>query len=348
MVLRCLRDTSCVKWSRRVVAVAASVSKRLLTCIFAQARCSWIAPSHGYLFPWLSWLEQGREINVSVQVLNSVARTLSLDAAEKAHSYRLADVPTVPSVSSGSVLPEELQVILDHLQPLPGVVLSARYDVLAHNSSYEALCPGFLAGERNVARRVFLTPGCCNAYRHNWDDLRRMVGYLRGAYAKNLGDPGWEGFIAELCGESESFASLWALNDVAVPVSRTKSVRNLAVGELEMFLTSMSLPSVPHAWMQVYTPVDEVAWGKLRELLARTPVQRGRARAWRSHVSRFGVAWVTWVLSCLRVGGFESVVQSLSASTSSSLISGGVAKSSSARSPRALPTGPSRCVARAA
>ncbi|MEU1551071.1 transcriptional regulator, partial [Nocardia sp. NPDC005745] len=33
----------------------------------------------------MSWLEQGRQINVSVQVLNAVARTLSLDAAEKAH-----------------------------------------------------------------------------------------------------------------------------------------------------------------------------------------------------------------------------------------------------------------------
>jgi hypothetical protein len=79
----------------------------------------------------------------------------SLDAAEKAHLYRLADVPTV---YAGTALPEELQVILDHLESLPGVVLSARYDLLAHNKLYEALCPGFLLGERNVARRVFPYP----------------------------------------------------------------------------------------------------------------------------------------------------------------------------------------------
>ncbi|WP_040778330.1 helix-turn-helix transcriptional regulator [Nocardia pneumoniae] len=240
-----------------------------------------VAQLAGIGITWYTWLEQGRSINVSVQVLNAVARTLSLDAAEKAHLYRLADVPTVPVAHAGTALPEELQVILDHLEPLPGVVLSARYDVLAHNKSYEALCPGFLLGERNVARRVFLTPECCNTYHHNWDDLRRMVGYLRGAYAKNLGDPDWEEFIAELCSQSASFASLWALNDVAVPASRTKQVRNLAVGELEMFLTSMSLPSVPHAWMQVYTPTDEGAWGKLRALLALSPEER--ARPWAEH-----------------------------------------------------------------
>ncbi|MGY2058746.1 helix-turn-helix domain-containing protein [Nocardia gipuzkoensis] len=91
-----------------------------------------VAQLAGIGITWYTWLEQGRSINVSVQVLNAVARTLSLNAAEKAHLYRLADVPTVPSVDVGSALPEELQVILDHLEPLPGVVLSARYDVLAH------------------------------------------------------------------------------------------------------------------------------------------------------------------------------------------------------------------------
>ncbi|WP_406230511.1 hypothetical protein [Nocardia sp. NBC_01009] len=66
-----------------------------------------------------------------------------------------------------------------------------------------------------------------------------------------------------------------------MPVSRTKQVRNLAVGELEMFLTSMSLPSVPHAWMQIYTPTDEVAWSKLRELLAMSVEER--QRPWAEH-----------------------------------------------------------------
>jgi len=247
-----------------------------------------VAQLSGVGVTWYTWLEQGRNINVSVQVLNAVARTLSLDPAEKAHLYRLADVPTVPTAHADATLPEELQVILDHLQPLPAVVLSTRYDVLAHNISYEALCPGFLLGERNVARRIFLTPECCNAHRHNWDDLRRMVGYLRGAYAKNLGDPEWERFISELCSESESFAAIWARNDVASPASRTKQIRNLAVGELEMFLTSMSLPSVPHAWMQVYTPTDDAAWGKLRELLAMS--EQERHRPWNEHRERFHAA----------------------------------------------------------
>ncbi|WP_433761225.1 helix-turn-helix domain-containing protein [Nocardia sp. CA-135398] len=68
-----------------------------------------VAQLAGIGITWYTWLEQGRNINVSVQVLNSVARTLSMDAAEKAHLYRLADVPTVPTAHARTALPEELQ-----------------------------------------------------------------------------------------------------------------------------------------------------------------------------------------------------------------------------------------------
>ncbi|WP_405163816.1 helix-turn-helix transcriptional regulator [Nocardia sp. NBC_01499] len=244
-----------------------------------------VAQLSGIGVTWYTWLEQGRPINVSVQVLDAVARTLALDDAERSHLYRLADVPTVPSPHSNSALPEEMQTILDHLSPLPAAVLSARYDVLAFNDSYAALCPGFLMGERNVARRVFLTPPCCNTYKSSWDDLRRMVAYLRGAYAKNLDDPSWQEFIEEMCGASTDFAALWARNDVAVPSNRIKQIRNLAIGELEMFITSMSLPVVAGAWVQIYTPTDETQWAQLRLLLAMTPEQQ--REPWDEHRQRY-------------------------------------------------------------
>ena len=42
---------------------------------------------------WYTWLEQGRPIRASVQVLEAVARTLRLDAVERQHLFRLAEVP---------------------------------------------------------------------------------------------------------------------------------------------------------------------------------------------------------------------------------------------------------------
>ena len=48
---------------------------------------------------WYTWLEQGRPINASTQVLDAVARTLKLDQPEREHLYRLADVPEAKSAA---------------------------------------------------------------------------------------------------------------------------------------------------------------------------------------------------------------------------------------------------------
>src|ERR1700744_1599161 len=71
---------------------------------------------------WYTWLEQGRPINASVQVLDAIARTLRLDPVERAHLFRLADVPgaagTVPPECTACPLPSPVQVILDAI-PYP-------------------------------------------------------------------------------------------------------------------------------------------------------------------------------------------------------------------------------------
>ncbi|MGW5309215.1 helix-turn-helix transcriptional regulator [Nocardia thailandica] len=227
-----------------------------------------VAQLSGVGVTWYTWLEQGRPINASVQVLDAIARTLRLDAVEKAHLYRLADVPVVPSPHAQVGLPPALQGILDQLCPLPAALLSARYDILAYNDAYRALCPGFLDGQRNVLRRVFLTPACCNPYDHDVEDLRRMVAYLRGAYVKHLDDSAWTALIDELHTHSPEFRELWARNDVAVPANRTKMIRHLAVGALDFHVTSMSLPVIEGAWVQVFTPRCDAEWTKLHTLLA--------------------------------------------------------------------------------
>ncbi|MFB8007763.1 helix-turn-helix transcriptional regulator [Nocardia sp. NPDC056000] len=240
-----------------------------------------VAQLAGVGITWYTWLEQGRDINVSIQVLDAISRTLCLDGAERAHLYRLADVPTIPAPQFDEPVPEEVQVILDHLTPLPAVLLSARYDVLAYNSAYAALCPGFLLGEKNILRKVFLAPECCNPYAAQYEYLARMVGYLRAAYVKNLHDPLWTGFIDDLVTASPLFAEMWARNDVAFPLGRIRVIRNVVTGDLEMSMTSMSLPSIAGAWIQVLTPVDENGWTRLRALLTMTAEQR--RKPWLAH-----------------------------------------------------------------
>lgn len=233
-----------------------------------------VAQLSGVGITWYTWLEQGRRISVSVQVLDAVARTLALDTAEKAHLYRLADIPTVPSAQSDGTLPPDIQTILDQLEPLPASVLSARYDVLASNAAYAALFPGCVISERNVLWEIFTTPACCNPFVTRADEVPRMVGYLRAAYGKNLHDPTWMEFVDRLCAASEEFSTLWGRNDVAVPAHRIRVVSNAAIGEVSMSLTSFGLPAPAGAWMQVFTPADAEAQDGMDRLMAMSADQR--------------------------------------------------------------------------
>ena len=55
-----------------------------------------VAQLFGVGVTWYTWLEQGRPINVSGQVLGALARTLRLDTAEREHLFTLADAADAP------------------------------------------------------------------------------------------------------------------------------------------------------------------------------------------------------------------------------------------------------------
>src|SRR6266403_3077986 len=42
---------------------------------------------------WYTWMEQGRDINVSGQALNTIARALRMDGTERTHLFMLARQP---------------------------------------------------------------------------------------------------------------------------------------------------------------------------------------------------------------------------------------------------------------
>src|SRR5215472_14274027 len=48
-----------------------------------------VAQLAGVGVTWYTWLEQGRDIKVSDQVLDAISRTLMLDRDERAHLYTL-------------------------------------------------------------------------------------------------------------------------------------------------------------------------------------------------------------------------------------------------------------------
>ncbi|WP_059013399.1 helix-turn-helix transcriptional regulator [Streptomyces specialis] len=241
-----------------------------------------VAQLAGVGVTWYTWLEQGRPINASAQVLDAVARTLRLDAAERRHLYHLAEVPYVPGREDGApgvdAIGPDVQTMLDALDPLPAVVYNLRYDVLGDNATYRGLFPRLLrmpGGVRNALWTLFTTdPATCPIVLRE-SELKIMVATLRASYGGHVGEPAWESFVRELCRVSPEFAAMWASGDVVPPGPRLKTFRHPDIGEVRMRTQSLSVNGMPDSRMVVYVPGDEESRRRVATLAGDGPAADG-------------------------------------------------------------------------
>ncbi|MFE5910899.1 helix-turn-helix transcriptional regulator [Streptomyces wedmorensis] len=238
-----------------------------------------VAHLSGVGVTWYTWLEQGRPINASAQVLDAVARTLRLDRPEREHLYHLAEVPYAPdrAAPDSEVVSPEIQGILDALDPHPAVLYNARYDVLATNTMYERLLmqdgPGLDTGPfgiRNVLWALFSVPDPRCPVVDRKRELPLMVAQLRGAYGRHVGEPAWEEFVRRLAEASPEFARLWRSGDVVPPGTRVKTFRHERVGEVRLTSVSLSVNGMPECRIVAYSPNDEESRLGMEALRAKT------------------------------------------------------------------------------
>jgi transcriptional regulator with XRE-family HTH domain len=235
-----------------------------------------VAQLAGVGVTWYTWLEQGRPINASVQVLDAVARTLRLDRTECEHLYRLADLPWVAGPPGGHALEPETQTVLDALNPFPAAAYTSRYDVLAQNRAYEALFPGLACGqglERNVLWHLFTCEDCCTPFVNKHEELPFMVATVRSAFGRHIGDPVWTDFVRRLSAMSPEFASLWAAHNVAPAGTRERIFLHPVVGEVRLTSSAFTPATTPETRLVVFSPRDETTRARLERLLALQPAR---------------------------------------------------------------------------
>ena len=229
-----------------------------------------VAQLAGVGVTWYTWLEQGREINVSEQVLESVARTLRLDRHERAYLFGLAGATPPAAVQDHSVDAATLRV-LDAIDPWPACVQNARYDILAWNHGY-----GRLIGDlddvpemdRNSVWLMFTDPAWRLAL-VEWDPLARAaVARLRSRWPEHARDPAWQSLVQRLRAASDEFAAMWDSHDVTESVLERKPVYNSAVGLMRFDLSTTWLAPAIGARMVVFTPADDATSDKLGALVA--------------------------------------------------------------------------------
>ncbi|HEX4721995.1 MAG TPA: helix-turn-helix transcriptional regulator [Pseudonocardiaceae bacterium] len=209
---------------------------------------------------WYTWLEQGRPINASWQVLDAIAHTLRMDATQRWHLYRLAEATPVRWSVDPTAVPETVRTVLRSLDPLPATLINCRFDVIAKNGAYTDLFAGWHTDpcvHSNTLWCCLTEPAARDRLANYDDEIAYLVARLRADYGQHVGDPDWEEDIRRLSEVSTEFAELWARQEVAAPAVRVRRLHMPDTAPMTFEITELAVSPVPGLRMQIYTPCDE-------------------------------------------------------------------------------------------
>ena len=215
-------------------------------------RRSEVADLAGVSVEYYARLERGNLSGVSESVLDSLARALQLDEAERAHLADLARAagPAVRArrTPAAQQLRPSVARILAGMSEVPAIVNNGRLDVLAANPLGEALfAPVFADPARpvNHARFTFLNPRAHDF----WIDWERAaddaVATLRLEAGRDPHDKRLTDLVGELSTRSDAFRVRWAAHDVRLHRTGIKSFHHPVVGDLHLSYEVMELPADP-------------------------------------------------------------------------------------------------------
>ncbi|MEV7471293.1 helix-turn-helix transcriptional regulator [Streptomyces kronopolitis] len=222
---------------------------------------------------WYTYLEQGREIRASAQVMTALAEALRLDRHERAHLLQLAGHAPAAEPAEREPLTPEAAAVPQLLQPNPAYLIAGNYDVLSHNRAAVELFPRLFDEEPeqrpddqpdqppNLVRWMFLEPMARDIV-VDWEpEARGLLARLRTQAARHPADPRYTRLIDELTDGSPQARAWWGRYEVQPRHSGRKRLRHPALGPVEYAYTAFHLAEQPDQTLVVYLNAGEPATG---------------------------------------------------------------------------------------
>ena len=229
-----------------------------------------VAQLAGVGLSWYTWLEQGRDIKPSAQVLDALARVLRLDTAERAHLFHLARVELpLPAGDYTREAPPELAAVVASLMPNPAYLIGPRADVLAWNPAATAMlgeptrAPD---GRQNLLWWLFTSDGLDREQRR--ETARNALARFRAEHARRIGEPDFATLVEALEAASAEFRAWWPRHEVLAEQLGTKTIEHPRVGRLVLHHLQSAPTSHPDLRLTQFAPADPATRDALERLVA--------------------------------------------------------------------------------
>jgi len=233
-----------------------------------------VAQLAGVSATYYTFLEQGRDVRPSRQVVAALAGALRLSPAERAHLFQLAGIPLA---ADDQDLVEAVDPVVGSLvsclDPFPAYVKGGRWDVLAANRAARALFTDWAAlapGDRNKVWWMFTDPAARKVYVDWEQEASDLLGRFRAAAARRPDDPAFTTLIERLHQASPEVRDWWPRYEVRPVGSGTKRLHHPALGDVAFQHTVLQVADHPEQ-MLVYFTTSAVPEDKLAVLAASVP-----------------------------------------------------------------------------
>jgi len=227
-----------------------------------------VAARAGVGLSWYTWLEQGREITPSAQVLLALSRALRLSPSEEEHLFLLAGVAQLAPVPASFDVDEQTVALVHGLEPHIAFVLSPRFDVIAHNHPAEMIMSDLFSAppeRRNMLLYLFDGRIDWSQFPEQWAATARAnLRDFRIEYARHAGDPSFRELIDQLSARSDALQTWWAEHSVQAPEPVRKRIMHATLGPLELLQSQSLLAHQPSLRLRILVPADE----RTRRILA--------------------------------------------------------------------------------
>lgn len=214
----------------------------------------------GVSVTWYTWLEQGRDVTPSRQVLDSLARTMRMSHTEHVYLLALAGYSAPHSTAEPTpvTVPADVQRLLEACADFPAMAVATDWTVLAWNAAYESVYPNI--ARVAVADRNFLwllyTDSYLRALIPDWERTGMYnVASFRAEAGTRLDEPPFADLVARLLQTGDAFRTAWESFDIDTMPSRERRFHHPDVGDLYMEQHILAPSDHPNLRVVTFIPV---------------------------------------------------------------------------------------------
>lgn len=207
---------------------------------------------------WYTWLEQGRSIQVSDQVLESLSRVLLLTEEEKHYLYLLANQPIpVKHTKNLEAMSQSLQEVLNQFLYAPAFIIDNKWHVIAWNSAATRIFGDFeekTYEQRNLLWVMFTNEDYKKLFNDWASKAKGLLSRVRVDWAYTMDDPDFQRLIDRLKNESEAFNTWWSSYDIQPPKDVYEALSHPELGDLTFNMSKFDVTEYAGFKLIVHTP----------------------------------------------------------------------------------------------